>query len=94
MSIPTSTPATSEPQYYAPPARHTNGLAIVSLVSSLIGFSLVAVIFGHLALRQLRTRDEAGETAALIGLVLGYLGLAATVVAIVLMTASAAFPNA
>jgi hypothetical protein len=57
-----------------------NGLAAWSLVLAILWgfgfFSLFAVIFGHAALRQIRERGQDGRPIALLGLVLGYLGLA------------------
>lgn len=61
----------------------TNGLAIVSLILGLLGVSLLAVIFGHLARGQIERTGEAGDGLAMAGLILGYLGLA--VVAIIFL---------
>ncbi|TXK17648.1 DUF4190 domain-containing protein [Homoserinibacter sp. GY 40078] len=62
--------------YAAPsPAPHTNGLAITSFVLGILGFALIPVILGHIALSQIRTRGDGGKVFAIIGLVLGYLGL-------------------
>jgi hypothetical protein len=62
------------------PARPTSVLAVVSLISSLLWVfwigSLVAVITGHLARRQVREQGYGGDVLAVIGLVLGYLSLA------------------
>lgn len=68
--------------YPAPPPR-TNGLAIASFVLGLCGFALLPVILGHVALRQIRERGDSGSAFAIIGLVLGYVG----VVAIALLVA-------
>ena len=54
----------------------TNGLAIASMVLGLIGGSLLAVIFGHVARSQIRRTREQGDGLAVAGLVLGYIGLA------------------
>lgn len=70
----------------------TNGLATTSLVTALLGLSLVAVICGHIARRQIRRTGEAGDAQAVVGLVVGYLGLAATVAAVVLVVAAATLP--
>jgi predicted acyltransferase len=37
--------------------------------------SLLAVVFGHVALRQIPRNNEAGRGLAIAGLVLGYVGL-------------------
>ncbi len=60
----------------APP---TNGLAVASLICSVLGFSLLGVIFGHVALGQIRSKGEAGHGLAVAGLIIGYLGLAVVV---------------
>ncbi|MFH9351719.1 DUF1707 and DUF4190 domain-containing protein [Kitasatospora sp. NPDC017646] len=63
-----------------PQARPTNVLAVVSLVCGLTGFlalpALPAVITGHIARSQIRERNMDGDWAAVLGLVLGYLGTA------------------
>ena len=61
------------PQVY----RHTNGFAIASLVSALVawipGGQVLAVIFGHIALRQIAADpDQDGRRLAVAGLVIGY----------------------
>jgi len=72
-----------------PLAPRTNTLAIVSLVSSFF-VSLVAVITGHIALGQIKQRGEAGRGLALAGLIIGYVGIAATALFVVLAIAFAA----
>ncbi|WP_024286631.1 DUF4190 domain-containing protein [Cellulomonas sp. KRMCY2] len=80
------------PPAYQVLAPRTNGLAVTALVTSLLGFSLVPVICGHIALRQIRARGEAGEALAIVGLVLGYLELVATVAIIAIMIGAATLP--
>lgn len=53
----------------------TNGFAIASFVLSLIGLSLLGVIFGHIAFFQLDRDGRRGAGFATAGLILGYLGL-------------------
>lgn len=53
----------------------TNGLAVASFVVSLFGMSLLAVVFGHVALGQIARRGERGDGFAVAGLVIGYIGL-------------------
>jgi hypothetical protein len=67
----------------------TNGFAIASLVVGLLWMwwigSVLAVVFGHVALKQI-ARSESGQSGrglAIAGLALGYLGLATLLVAIV-----------
>jgi hypothetical protein len=71
-------PAPSSPSYA--PAAPWNVLSIVSLVTSVIGFGLVGVITGHIALGQIKRTGEQGNVLAIIGLVLGYLGIIAGII--------------
>jgi len=65
------------PAYAAP---GTNGLAIAALVLGILWLywvgSILAVIFGHIALSQIRHSHQGGRGLAIAGLVLGYVGLA------------------
>ena len=67
----------------------TNGFAIASLVCAVAWFmwlgSALAVVFGHVALRQIKANGGAqrGRGIAIAGLVIGYLGLAVVVIAII-----------
>jgi hypothetical protein len=72
--------------------RRVNTLAVVSLVAGLLWFgwigSLAAIVTGHVALFQISRSagTESGRSAALIGLMFGYFGLA-TLVFIISMLA-------
>lgn len=68
-------PATFLPPPPSPP-RQTSVLAVTSLALGLIGFSLPAVVTGHVARSQIRQRNMDGDWAAVLGLVIGYLGTA------------------
>lgn len=77
--------------YGSAPRRPTNGLAIVSLVASLVGVtivpfigSIVGVVTGHMARRQITETGEEGAGLATAGLVIGYVGVG-LIVAIVLI---------
>lgn len=65
----------------------TSGLAIVSLITSVLGLSLVAIICGHIARKQIRASAgaEKGSGLALAGLIIGYgqIIVVAAVVAVV-----------
>jgi hypothetical protein len=68
----------------------TSGLAIASLVSGILGFilwfpAILAVIFGHVAIRQIALRGQSGRGVAIAGLVLGYVVLLATVAFVLLV---------
>jgi uncharacterized membrane protein len=57
-----------------------NTLAVVSLASALSLFGApAAVITGHVALQQLKSSGEKGRWMALVGVVLGYLGIASAI---------------
>ena len=68
------------PPYYQPASETTNGLAIGSLVCSLLGFipmmSVSAVVTGHISRAQIRRNGQRGDGIAIAGLVFGYLGMA------------------
>jgi len=75
----------SEPTPYAStpmgaPVAKWNVLSIVSLVTSILWLSLVGIITGHIALSQIKKTGEQGNVLAIIGLVLGYLGLLGAII--------------
>ena len=62
------------------PARPNNSLALVSLLCGIGGWtilpfiaSIVAVVTGHMARRQIRETGEGGDGMAVAGLILGYI---------------------
>ena len=72
--------------------RESNGLAIASLAFGALWIfwfgSILAVMFGHVALHQIRRHNRLGERqtgtgAAVVGLLLGYVGLAVLAITIV-----------
>src|SRR5205807_111127 len=75
----------------------TSGKAIVSLVCGLFLFafpmSILAIIFGHISLSEIRKSAGRlkGEGLAMTGLVLGYVGVAA--IPVILIIAAIAIPN-
>jgi hypothetical protein len=82
------------PGYYAPavPVTPTNGLAVGSLVCSLIGMIMPlmlvpGLVMGHVARDQIRAREQRGDGFAVAGLIFGYLGLAIWVLIIALLAA-------
>lgn len=68
-------------QAYAP-AAPTNVLAIVSLILSILGISIVAVILGHMAMSKIAKTGEQGKGLAIAGLILGYIGCLAWILLI------------
>ena len=89
------TPAWTPPPPYAygypyqvPPRRNTSGMAVASMVISLVGIALicgwgplsafvspVGAILGHVARRRMRTSGEQGDGMALTGIIVGWIGL-------------------
>lgn len=63
------------PQGYAypmvAPVAPTNTMAILALVFAFI-FAPLAIVFGHMARKQIRERGEQGSGLATAGLILGY----------------------
>jgi hypothetical protein len=88
---PSYSPTAWAPYGYAPQQmQRTNGLAIASLVLGIVWIywigSILAVIFGHVALGQIKRSNntQTGGGLAIAGLVLGYIGLAFFVLFLVL----------
>lgn len=79
---PAGYPASPQPMYVVqqPP---TSGLAVASLIFSILGlvagcctfgiFSVIAVLLGHSALRDIRETGKRGDGMAKAGLVMGYI---------------------
>ncbi len=67
--------------YYVP--RPTSGMAIASLVCGILWIywigSILALIFGYIARKQIRERGESGNGMAIAGIVLGWIGVATLV---------------
>lgn len=66
-----------------PAGTSTNSLAIVSLVTSIIGLGVVGVITGHIGLSQIKRTHEHGRGLALAGLIVGYISIAAGLLALI-----------
>lgn len=86
--------------YGAYPARRTNGLAVASMILSIVGFiwilpligSVAGAIMGHIALGQIRRTGESGRGMALAGVIVGWAGVALLVIGvlfIIFVTAAA-----
>lgn len=66
---------------FVAPVRRTNGLAIASLIAGFMWFgwigSVLAVVLGHMALRQISRSGgrQSGRVPAVIGLGFGYVAL-------------------
>ena len=81
----------SQPYQELPPAAPTNSMALTSMIAGIIGWtvapllgSLVAIITGHIAKKELKERlgRETGDGMATAGLVMGYLQLIPSVLCI------------
>jgi hypothetical protein len=73
------------PSYGAWPSRKTNGLAIASLVCSILGFLVIplvlGIVFGFVARSQIKNSNgtQGGQGLALAGIIIGF-GWAALIV--------------
>lgn len=80
--------------YPYPPARPTNGMAIASMVLGIVWVywigSILALIFGYLALKEIRRSGQAGEGMAIAGIVLGWIGVG-TLAVVLLLVATRGF---
>jgi uncharacterized protein DUF4190 len=67
---------------YSAPQQRTNGFAIASLVFGIIGGVLLALVFGYIALSQIRQSDgrQGGRGLALTGVVLGWVWLGIVII--------------
>ena len=85
-------PPSSAPYGYTPYAapQGTNGLAIASLVLGIIWIywigSILAIIFGFVALSQIKQRGQNGKGMATAGLILGFIGVGFFVLAVLLIS--------
>jgi hypothetical protein len=74
--------------------RSTNGLAIASMVLGILwiywGGSILALIYGYVARRQIRERQQAGDGMAITGIVLGWVGVGILAIIIVVAVISTA----
>jgi Domain of unknown function (DUF4190)/Domain of unknown function (DUF1707) len=74
---------------YAPAPQRTNPLAVAALACGIgqVFFwffaAIPAVVLGHIARRQIRETGDAGQGMATAGLVLGWIGIALTVLFVV-----------
>lgn len=70
----------------------TNGMAIASMVLGIIWIywigSILALVFGYVALGQIKQRGQTGRGMAVAGIVLGWVGIATLVTVIVIAVAS------
>ncbi|MDQ1128436.1 hypothetical protein QE381_000564 [Microbacterium sp. SORGH_AS 888] len=80
---PPAAPAYGAPVYGAAPvSQKTNVMAILSLVFAFV-FAILGVVFGHIALGQIKRTGEQGRGLAIAGLVIGYIAIAFWVIYII-----------
>ncbi len=73
-NTPWNEPPPPPPPPWYPPAyqpRPMNAMAIAALVSAFV-LAPLGIVFGHIALSQIRRTDEDGKGLAIAGLVVGY----------------------
>jgi hypothetical protein len=91
--IPGTPPPAFQPRLPYGGVPRTNSLAIASLVCGMcqlflgIFSGIPAIVLGHVARRQIRETGEQGAGLALTGLILGYVGIALTVLFVILIIA-------
>lgn len=56
------------------PVRERNKLATWSFVLSLLFFTFISAVMGHLALRQIKKTGEKGRRLALAAIIIGWIG--------------------
>jgi hypothetical protein len=70
----------------------TNGLAVASLVLGVLWIywigSILALVFGYVALAQIKQRNQSGTGLAIAGTILGWIGLATFVILVIAIRAS------
>lgn len=86
-------PAYGQPYGYGfPPPRRTNAMAVASMVLGILWIywigSILALVFGYVAKRQIQERGESGGGMATAGIVLGWIGVGVLALAIVAGVAS------
>lgn len=79
------------PVYMVPAPRHTNGVAVASLITGICAWvvfpfvlGIVAIITGHIARGQIRRSGDDGGGFAIAGLILGYLNVVISVLGLLL----------
>jgi hypothetical protein len=70
--------------------QRTNGFAIAALVLGLLSGTILPIIFGHVALSQIRRTGERGAGMATVGLVFGYLWTAVVVIYLIWVASNVA----
>jgi hypothetical protein len=76
--------------YSAPAPQKTNGFAIASLVFGIIGGVLLALVFGYIALSQIKRSggQQGGRGLALAGVTLGWVWLGIVIILVAVNSGS------
>jgi hypothetical protein len=64
-------------------SKGTNGLAIASLITSLVGLNVIGIILGFVALSQLKTSGEGGRGLAIAGIIIGFISLGIMIIVMI-----------
>jgi hypothetical protein len=85
--------AQAPPYYYPVYARKTNGLAVASMVCGICGFlyivpAILGIVFGSIALRQIRRDGTDGRGMAIAGIVAGSLWMVLLALVVILVVAA------
>jgi hypothetical protein len=81
--------------YVPPPKPGTNGFAITSLIFGIIGGVVLSVIFGIVALVQIKNRPQAGKGLAIAGLALSgaWVGVIALIIIVAIASGAGSSPS-
>ena len=75
--------------YGYPPPQRTNGMAIASMVLGILWLywvgSILALVFGYVAKKQIRERGDSGGGMATAGIVLGWVGVGFLVIGLLVV---------
>lgn len=66
----------------------TDGLAIAAFVCALCGLGLIPVVLGHVSLNRIKRDGLGGQGFAIVGLILGYVTVAAWIVATIILAST------
>jgi hypothetical protein len=75
----------------APLPPRTNVLGVITLVLGILGFGVVPIVTGHIALSQIKRTGEEGRGLTLAGLILGYVTAAGWLAVVLFWIAVAGF---
>lgn len=79
------------PPYATPVAQPTNGFAIAAMVLGILWVywigSILALVFGYIALGQIKRQGGRGKGMAIAGVVLGWVGIAVLIAVVILLFA-------